>query len=146
MLAVKLLRHGHREWVVICFRGVAPGPRRRDASLSTSVLGEVCIHHVDHAPYSQKPGRFVSGGLVVPLLVLDLALLSGLPWIDLLVLFVVVGAMVLTLLCHVLLKSHGYVVICTSTGAQPFVCTAATGGAGSHSAACSCSTYSTSCS
>ena len=111
MFAVKLLRHGHREWVVICFCGAAPSPGRRDPGLSTSVLGEVCIHHVDHAPYSQKPCRLIHGVLVAPFLLLDLALLSGLPWIDLLALLVVAGAMILTLLFYVLLHSHGYVVI-----------------------------------
>ena len=146
MFAVKLLRHGHREWVVICFCGVAPSPGRRDPGLSASVLGEVCIHHVDHAPYSQKPCRVIHGLLVGPFLLLELALLSGLPWIDLLALLVAVGALALTMLLYVLLHPHGYVVMCASTGAQPVVFKAAPGGAGTHSAAFSCSTYSTSCS
>jgi bacteriorhodopsin len=56
----------------------------------------VCTHHPSRVLHSPKLCRYVDWALTTPLLLLDLALLAGLPWIDVLALLVVDEAMILT--------------------------------------------------
>ena len=91
--------------------------------------------------------RLVGGALTTPLLLLDLALLAGLPWIEFLAVLVADEAMSLTALFSGLHRHpYGYVLSCAHTRVLNLVFKAAPSGGGTRSAACSCSTYSTSCS